>query len=540
MAYTKTQLPDTLEILDTVQDIQYKAMSRSYSLEKLLAEILDKYMRLTGSKNGFIGRVYEKDNAPVLKLYSTVVEGEWKVENQSFYHEFENKSFEICEPKSVLGWIIKNKKALITDDLKSHPASTGFPSHHPEISSLVAVPLMYKDELIGMISISNNEINLTEEQLSKFYPFFTTCASIIKSLLDLDQKEEIEAKLRRFKYALDESSIVAVTDVKGTITYVNHTFSKVSKYSSEELIGQNHRLINSGYHDLGFFKDMWKTISNGDIWKGVIKNRAKDGSYYWVNSTIIPFMDKSGKPYEYLAIRNDVTQQKIVEEKLKQRNKELDQFAYIASHDLRAPLRGIATLVNFLEEDMPELNDACKTNFGLLKSRVKHLNNIIEGLLEYSRVGNVNEHTSLVDIHNLVTEIVASLNYPDYVNISIKNTLPIIITSDTLIYHVFLNLISNAVKHSDKENIIVEISCKEMDNWIMFQVCDNGTGIPEKLRGKVFNMFQTITNKGQNESTGIGLAIVKKVLITLGGRIEINDSELGGACFIFTLPKFVQ
>ncbi|WP_174705624.1 PAS domain S-box protein [Leptospira kobayashii] len=140
--------------------------------------------------------------------------------------------------------------------------------------------------------------------------------------IDITRTKEIERELKSslkelsdFQTALNTVSIVAITDKAGTIIYVNQNFCKISGYSRDELLGHNHRIINSGYHSKDFFKDLWKTISQGKIWKGEIKNKAKDGRFYWVDTTISPIMDENGKPYQYLAIRNDITERKETEEK---------------------------------------------------------------------------------------------------------------------------------------------------------------------------------------------------------------------------------
>src|ERR671913_499659 len=157
-------------------------------------------------------------------------------------------------------------------------------------------------------------------------------------------------ELADLKFALDESAIVAVTDQRGRINYVNDKFCEISKYSRQELLGADHRIINSGYHPKEFMRDLWRTIARGQIWRGEIRNRAKDGSLYWVDTTIVPFLDGAGKPRQYLAIRSDITARKQAEAQIREQAAltNLGQLAAVVAHEVRNPLAGLRASLQIL------------------------------------------------------------------------------------------------------------------------------------------------------------------------------------------------
>ncbi len=223
---------------------------------------------------------------------------------------------------------------------------------------------------------------------------------------------------------------------------------------------------------------------------------------------------------------------------VKKRNQELDRFTYVVSHDLKAPLRAISNLSTWIEEDLEgELEEDTKDNLILLRNRVQRMNNFIDGLLEYSRAGKVKAAKSTVDVSQLLSEIIDSLAPSSAFTISIDDKMPLLHTEAILLQQVFSNLISNAIKHHDRDRGNVKISVEEREPYYLFSVADNGGGIAAEHQEKIFEIFQTLRGKDATDSTGIGLSIVKKIVENQGGKIWL-ESELGmGSTFFFTWSK---
>ena len=282
----------------------------------------------------------------------------------------------------------------------------------------------------------------------------------------------------------------------------------------------------------------------GEIWKGEIRNRAKDGTFYWEKTTIVPFVNTKGKIYQYIAISTDITDQKLAEENLNnalidlEKNvKELDQFAYVVSHDLKAPLHAINNLAEWIVEDMPEMPDDVADNLKLLQGRILRMENLINGILDYSRIGRIQIEKQKIDVREMLDQIIDTFVPAQNYEVSITETMPQLFDAKILLYQVFSNIISNAVKYNDKE--LGRITCEYVDlpDHYQFKISDNGPGIPKEYQEKVFGVFQTIEARDKRESTGIGLSIVKKIIDEKGGVIYIESENNQGTTFVFNLPK---
>lgn len=373
------------------------------------------------------------------------------------------------------------------------------------------------------------------------------------------QLKEAFAKASDLKTALDEHAIVAITDPQGKIIYVNDKFCAISKYSREELLGQDHRVINSGHHSKEFFRDLWTTIAAGKVWKGEIRNRAKDGSFYWVATTIVPFLNPHGKPRQYVAIRADITERKAAEEKIVQLNAELEQrvtarthdlemaneelkaFSYSVSHDLRAPLRAMGGFAEILEMQLGEnVSPDARHAMKRIQENAVKMGQLIDRLLDFSTLNWLpvtKMQVSPAEIARVVfNELRSELNGRS-VEIEITE-LPKCEADPTLLKQVFTNLLSNALKYSRGKNpAIIKIGSLQEDEGIIYFVKDNGAGFDMEYANKLFRVFQRLHSADQFEGTGVGLAIVQRIIQRHGGRVWAEAEVDHGATFYFTIGK---
>jgi PAS domain S-box-containing protein len=366
-----------------------------------------------------------------------------------------------------------------------------------------------------------------------------------------EQLERSEKETEDLRHALDQSSIVAFTDSKGIITYVNDKFCEISKYSREELVGQNHRIINSKHHPKEFFVELWKTISSGKVWRGEVKNRAKDGTFYWVFTTIVPFMTSGGRPFKYVAIRTDITDQKLAFEQTEHQRAALMHSEKMASlgelaagiaHELGNPLATIGGRMEFLEmlihSGKGSQEETLKT-INTVKLLADRMASIIRGMRALSRDGT-NDPFQSVSVAQLIKDVLG-FTWDSFKKHGIQVQLGElddrieISCQETQISQVFVNLINNAkdaILALDERWIKIEIF--DHDSTVDVAVTDSGTGIPKDLHDKV--MLPFFTTKPTGKGSGLGLSISRAIIENHGGRLSIDPGS-PNTRFVIRLPK---
>ncbi len=354
-------------------------------------------------------------------------------------------------------------------------------------------------------------------------------------------------ELANIKYALDKSAIVAITDRSGKIIHVNDKFCEISKYNREELLGKTHRIINSGYHPREFFIGMWGVISSGRIWEGEIRNRAKDGTHYWVNTCIVPFLDDEGKPYEYVSIRYEITQSKLAEERLKTyakrletSNQELQLFASIAAHDLQEPLRKILAFADrLLAKYRASVPEEGQMFLDRIQNSARRMQTLIDDLLSFSRVATRSQAFVDVDLGQLVKDVLSDLEIRiEETGATIQvDALPSVNADPLQMRQLFQNLIGNSLKFSSRERAPeIRIGGGTGSGAHTLWVADNGIGFEEKYLDRIFSIFQRLHGRNDYEGNGVGLAICRRIVERHGGSITAESRPGLGAKFTITLP----
>jgi len=380
---------------------------------------------------------------------------------------------------------------------------------------------------------------------------------MVAVLVDITERKLAETEIRKLSQAVEQSpEAIVITDTVGTIQYVNPRFTDMTGYLPNDALGKNPRILKSGETSIEAYQQLWNTITHGRVWRGEFHNKKKNNDLYWESVSISPVMDSQGNITHFVAVKEDITARKRAEEALRllneelelrvsQRtaeleaaNKELQEFAYIVSHDLKAPLRGIGQLTQWLQTDYANKLDAeGQEQLELLGEQVEQMTALIDGILRYSRVVFGSESEEYVDLRLLLPQIIHTLMPPLHIAIQIDEALPIIQGDRIKITQVFQNLIGNAVKFLDKPTGMIRVACQDLGDRWLFLVEDNGQGIEPRYHERIFKIFQSCAPRKNQDSTGIGLTVVKKIIEFYGGRIWVESEPGQWSRFSFTWLK---
>jgi two-component system, NarL family, sensor histidine kinase NreB len=349
---------------------------------------------------------------------------------------------------------------------------------------------------------------------------------IIAVSMDITDRKAAEKEIADYKNALDQSAILSITDQKGRITYANENFFKISGYTEDELLGQDHRIINSGYHTKAFIKELWATIAKGKIWRGEFRNKAKDGSLYWVDATIVPFLNNKGKPVQYLAIRNDITAKKLLEQEildqknqeqrkiiraiLKTQEKERDYLGQELHDNINQILAGTRLYLGMAAKE-PEMKELIRYPMELIDTAISEIR-----LLSSK---NVTPQKN-VNLRQLLQKIVDNMNVTTGIKAILKYEAAPEITDDELklnIYRIVQEQGNNIIKHAGATK--VSIFLKAAGRMIQLQIKDNGKG------------FDVTQNR-----KGIGIANIMSRIESFNGDIKIISAPGKGCKTEISLP----
>ncbi|MDC1288081.1 response regulator [Gammaproteobacteria bacterium] len=411
------------------------------------------------------------------------------------------------------------------------------------INRLISRPIEKIALTMDKICAGDREIQIPDPAIADSVEI----AEILRSLQTFG--EFSQSHLNEMKRALDEHSIVSISDIEGNITYVNDKFCEFSGYSQEELLGQNHRILKSGEHPIEVYTDMWDRLSAGKVWKGELKNKAKSGKFSWGKVTIVPFLNKSGIPYQFIAIRTDITDEKNKELELRSANKAAEAasvaksaFVSTVSHEIRTPLNVVLSIAQLLK--YTSLTDVQKEYLQISTHASNNLLSLINDILDFSKLdsGKIEIKSIDFDLEQVCQESIELV-----ASNAIDKELEFIFDyhpdcprhfmgDPSHVRQVLMNLLGNAIKFTNDGFIRLGVSYHSGNSGeaqLRLEVEDTGIGLEPETTEHLFEDFTQADNTTTREhgGAGLGLAITKKLVTLMGGEIGVNSVVGEGATF---------
>ena len=551
------------------------------------ARLLELLLEYTDSNYGFVAEVlHDPAGQPYLKTQA-VTNIAWNDEMRAFFDQHHAQGLEFRNLQTLFGAALTTGQTVISNSPATDPRRGGLPPGHPPLNAFLGVPIRHGGELVGMVGVANRPDGYDPAIVELLEPLFSAYATIIHDVRMADLREEAQLKIGRLnqelqdradrldqanqalaerdqlrQLALENASVrlqhlatmdaasdgLALLDAAGLYTYVNAAHATMFGFAtSEELLGKNWRILYDDDELTRIQTEVFPELVARRHWHGRARARRLDGTHF-PEALTLTLTPNGGL---ICVCRDDTlaveSEQKILAlsrglearaQELTQVNRELSDFAHVVSHDLKAPLRGIGSLANWLQQDYADkLGPEGAEQLRMIGGRVARLSGLIDGILSYSRAGRTHRSQTVVSLDGLVRGTLEMLAPPAHITVAVVSELPQIRMDPTKAQQLFQNLLSNAVKYMDKPSGRVTVACVADERFWHFSIADNGPGIEEKYFERVFQLFQTLAPRDEVESTGVGLAVVKKIVETEGGRIWIESVFGHGATFHFTLPR---
>jgi PAS domain S-box-containing protein len=544
----------------------------SHSLDEVLQETVDEVGEIVDSPIGFYHFVGDDQKTLSLQAWSTRTLKEFcTISGKGLHYHVENAGV----------WVdcIHKRGPVIHNNYISLPHRKGMPEGHVQVIRELVVPIMRSDRVVAILGVGNKPSNYTEKDVE----LVTYMADVAWQIAEQKRAEQaiIQAKEEWERTFASVPDLIAIIDSQHRIIQVNNAMARRLGKLPEECAGLTCFKEVHGMNEPPSFCPHSATMKDGKPHSIEIHEDSLGGDFV---VTATPLYDGNRQRIGSVHVAHDITERKDAEKALQKAhdeleirvadrtaelvtankaldaeiierqyyadrqaqlireleiiNRELDDFAHIISHDLKAPLRAIKSLSEWVLQDHADaIGESGKEKIQLLNDRIDHLRNLIDGILEYSRAGKLSNEVAKADLNDLATKVINSLSFPKNIRITIDNQLPIVACDMVRIGQVFQNLVDNAVKYMDKQEGEIRIRCAGDDKQWTFSVADNGPGIDRKHYYRIFQLFKSLHGEGEKKGMGVGLAIVKKIVEMHGGRVWV-ESEVGrGSTFFFTLPR---
>lgn len=468
----------------------------------------------------------------------------------------------------------KRKPRRLNELCRQSPGSS-LPAWHPAVESLLSVPISSPDHVYGWLTLSDKlgSPSFSDEdeglaqilaaQLGRIYENGLLYKDLTGSLARLEtevaERKRAEERIKLQATALETAAnSILITDRRGTIVWVNPAFTALTGYAAAEVIGQNPRVLKSGQHNQSFYRHLWGTILAGNTWRGEFTNRRKDGAFYEDYHTITPVRSKDGQITHFVTIMEDISERKRAEAKIRELNealeqrvrhrtaeleavnRELEAFSYSVSHDLRAPLRSIGGFARLVRTDHAAQLDAEGSRMlDLVCRETQRMGQLIDDLLRFSRASRTQLEIAPIEMAALIRDAFDALT----AQMSVKprfdvKDLPLARGDAAMLRQVMVNLLANAIKFSShRPQPVIEVSGWEETEFNGYSIKDNGAGFDPKYSHKLFGVFQRLHSDEEFEGTGVGLALVERIIHRHGGKVWGEGKPDQGATFSFTLPR---